>query len=111
VIAPRWRKAIRDVLGRPGRSLLAIVAMAAGVFQIGTMLYKYAILQPELTSMYGRTRPASAILMTDRISDDLVDSVRRVRGVTPTASRSCSRAAACAESSRPPWPRRSSAWA
>jgi putative ABC transport system permease protein len=81
VIAPRWRKVVRDLLGRPGRSALAVLAMAAGVFEIGAMLYKYALLQPELTTMYGRTRPSSATLTLDRVSDELVDSVRRVPGV------------------------------
>ena len=76
MIAPRWRKALRDVVARPGRSILAILAMAAGVFESSAMLYKYAVLQPELTQMYGRTRPSSATISLDRASDALVDSVR-----------------------------------
>lgn len=87
MIAPRWRKVFRDLLARPGRSLLAVLAMSAGVFEIGAMLYKYALLQPELDGMYGRTRPASATLVTDGASDALVDSVRRVPGVGDAEAR------------------------
>lgn len=87
VIAPRWRKVVRDVLGRPGRSLLAVVAIAAGVFEVGAMLYKYAVLQPVLTTMYGKTRPASATFVVDAVDDDLVASVRRVPGVAEAEAR------------------------
>lgn len=81
MMAPRWRKVAGDMLVRPGRSLLVMVVLAAGVFEIGALLYKFALMQPVLNGMYGETRPASAILTTDGTSDALLDSVRRVPGV------------------------------
>ena len=57
VIAPRWRKVLRDLEARPGRSLLAALAMAAGVFEIGTLLVAYAVLDPVLRTMYDKTPP------------------------------------------------------
>ncbi len=81
MIAPRWRKVAGDMFAQPGSSLLVVVVLAAGVFEIGALLYKYALMQPVLGSMYGETRPASAVLTTDRTSDTLLDSVRQVRGV------------------------------
>jgi putative ABC transport system permease protein len=87
VIAPRWRKVLRDIFLYSGRSLLAVIAMAAGVFEIGALLYKYAVLQPVLHTMYGRTHPASATLVTDRVDDDLVEVVRRVPGVADAEAR------------------------
>src|SRR4030095_5752864 len=78
VIAPRWRKVLRDVLARPGRSALAVLALSAGIFEIGALLYKYAVLQPVLTTMYEKTRPASATLSVNGLSDALVDSIRRI---------------------------------
>jgi len=77
----------RDLLERRGRSLLVVIAMAAGIFQIAAMLYKYALLQPELTTMYGRTHPASATITLDRVSDALIDSVRRLPGVAVAEAR------------------------
>lgn len=87
MIAPRWRKVLRDVGARPGRSLLAVIVMAAGVFEIGALAYKYALMAPVLGSMYGKTRPASAVLVIDRASDALVDSVRSVPGVGDAEAR------------------------
>jgi putative ABC transport system permease protein len=86
-MAPRWRKALRDVLARRGRFLLAVFAMAVGVFQIGAMLYAYSILSGTLGTMYARTRPASAVLITDGLSDALLDSVRQVPGVADAEAR------------------------
>ena len=87
MIAPRWRKVLRDVVARPGRSLLAIIVMAAGVFEVGALFYKYALMAPVLGAMYGRTRPAAAVLVVDAASDALVDSVRRVPGVGEAEAR------------------------
>ena len=87
MIAPRWRKVLRDIAARKGRSSLAVLAMAAGIFQITTLASSYALLRPALTTMYGKTRPASATLVTDAASDALVESVRRVPGVTEAEAR------------------------
>ncbi len=87
VIAPRWRKVVRDIVDHPGRSILAVVAMTAGVFALGTMAVKQAILRPVLTTMYGDTRPSSATLYIDAASDALIDSVRAVEGVGDAEAR------------------------
>ncbi|TMQ73521.1 MAG: FtsX-like permease family protein [Candidatus Eisenbacteria bacterium] len=87
MIAPRWRKVLRDTFGQRGRSLLAVLAMAAGVFEITTMVHEYALLEPALHGMYARTRPASATLLVDRVSDALVDSVRCMPGVGDAEAR------------------------
>jgi putative ABC transport system permease protein len=87
VIGPRGKKILRDVLQRPGRSALAVLALSAGMFEIGALLYKYAVLQPVLTTMYEKTRPASAVLSVNGLSDALVDSVRHVPGVADAEAR------------------------
>jgi len=86
-VSPRYRKAFRDLAERPGRSLLAVLAMAAGVFEIGAMLYAWSMLQPALTTMYERTLPSSATLTTTGVTDALVDSVRHVPGVADAEAR------------------------
>ena len=84
---PRARKVFRDLWNHRGRSALAVLAMAAGVFQIGAMLYKHALLQPELEGMYGRTHPSSATLVLDHVTDALIDSVKTVPGVAAAEAR------------------------
>jgi putative ABC transport system permease protein len=87
VIAPRWRKVVRDIFERPGRSILAVIAMTAGVFALGTIVFEQAFLRPVLTTMYGNTHPASATVFTDSVDDALIDSVRSVPGVADAEAR------------------------
>jgi putative ABC transport system permease protein len=88
VIAARWRKVLRDIAETPLRTALAVMAMAAGAFGVGTILTSYSILTRELKTTYSDTHPASAILMLDGAVDDaLIDTVRRVPGVSDAEAR------------------------
>lgn len=74
----RWRKVFRDLAETPGRTALAVLAMAAGVFGVGAMLTADAILTRELARTFADTNPAAAILYTSRIDDAAAASVRRM---------------------------------
>lgn len=87
MIAPRWRKVLRDIGERPLAAALAVVAMAAGVFGLGMVLGAYSILHRELAAAYARTVPASAILVVDDLTDAQVESVRRLPGVQEAEAR------------------------
>ncbi len=89
-LAPRWQKAMRDLLSRPGRSLLAVLAMALGLLELGAMLYAYAMLRPALTTLYAQSRPSAATLAVSGVEDSLLapllSTVRRVPGVADAES-------------------------
>jgi putative ABC transport system permease protein len=89
VIAARWRKVLRDIAETPLRTALAVAAMATGAFGVGTILTAYSVLTRELKTTYSDTHPASAILVLDGagLSDALIDSVRRVPGVSDVEAR------------------------
>ncbi|HYM62579.1 MAG TPA: FtsX-like permease family protein [Thermoanaerobaculia bacterium] len=87
MIAPRWRKVLRDIAEAPGRATLSVVAMAAGVFGIAMILTSYAIMTRELARSYAETRPASATLHVHDLNDELLASVRRFPGVLDAESR------------------------
>jgi putative ABC transport system permease protein len=88
VIAPRWRKVLRDIGETPLRTALAVIAMAAGAFGVTMILTSYSILKRELKTTYTDTRPASAILALDGpVTDDLVAAARRVPGVLDAEAR------------------------
>ncbi len=74
--APRWRKTVSDITTRPGRSALAVLAMVVGIAVLGTLAFSYSLLRPVLASMYGGTQPASAILYTNAVDNDLVEAVK-----------------------------------
>ena len=88
MIAPRWRKVLRDIGQTPLRTALAVVAMTAGAFGVTMILTSYSILKRELKTTYTDTRPASAILVLDgTVTDDLVTAARRVPGVLDAEAR------------------------
>jgi putative ABC transport system permease protein len=76
MIAPRWRKVARDIAQTPMRSLLAVLAMTAGIFGVGTILTSYALLDRELAATWDRTRPAAAILHLDSADEEILRIAR-----------------------------------
>jgi putative ABC transport system permease protein len=87
MIAPRWRKVLRDISDAPFRSLLVVVAISAGVFGAATILIAYTILGRELEKTYADTRPASAILSTNNASDETTSRARSLQQVTDVEAR------------------------
>ncbi len=75
-ISPRWKKLLGDVNATQGRTLMMILAIAVGVFGVGTILNAYAILTREIKQNYISTNPASALLELDKVDDALVHAVR-----------------------------------
>lgn len=87
MLAPRWRKMLRDIAEHPVRATLAVLAMAAGTFGVTTTLTAYSILGRELATTYAATLPSSATLDTDHVSDEDVAAVRAVAGVRTAEAR------------------------
>ena len=87
MLAPRWRKMLRDIAEHPVRAALAVLAMAAGAFGVTTTLTAYSILGRELATTYAATLPSSATLVTDQVSDEDIAAVRKVPGVLTAEAR------------------------
>jgi putative ABC transport system permease protein len=89
---PRWQKVRRDLWTSRGRMALMTVAVAAGLFALGSTLGADAVLSRELTRAYLSTRPASATLETDAVDDALLAEVRKQPGVAAAEARASVRA-------------------
>lgn len=70
-----WRKVFRDLWGERARALLVVLAIAVGLTAFLAVLSTFAILRRELNSGYLATNPASAVLLTDVVDDELLASV------------------------------------
>lgn len=92
MLSPRWQKVRRDLWTGRGRMALMTVAVAAGLFALGSTLGGYAVLSRELTRAYLSTRPASATLEVDGIDDALLAEVRRQPGIAEAEARATVRA-------------------
>jgi putative ABC transport system permease protein len=66
---------------------MAVLAMTIGVIGTGAVLCAYVILVRELDANYMRTNPASATIMTQPVTDDLVKGVQGLPGIGTVEAR------------------------
>lgn len=88
---PRWRKVLSDLWGNKTRTILVVLSIAVGVFAVGMLTATREKLSEGLAADYAASNPASAMLMVSDpflgsgtgtgFGDDLVNVVRRMRGV------------------------------
>src|SRR5579871_4120637 len=83
----RWRKVWRDLWLNELRTLLAVLAIAIGIFGVGSILSAYAILTREINVNYMATTPASAILYIDKADEALAKAVEALPGVAAAEPR------------------------
>lgn len=81
------QKALRDFWQERTRTALVIFAIALGTSAFSAVLSSYAILTRELDRGYLAINPASAVLRTDRIDDELVTAVLRNKAVSDAEPR------------------------
>lgn len=79
---PRYMKVIRDLTSNYAKNLMLVLAIAVGVFGIGSILGGYKVINREMATNYLSTAPASATIEFEgKISDELLDSVRALPGI------------------------------
>lgn len=79
---PRYRKVIRDLTSNYSKNLMLVLAIAVGVFGIGSILGGYAVINREMAINYLSTEPASATIeFGGKISNQLLDSIRAFPGI------------------------------
>jgi putative ABC transport system permease protein len=76
-VSPRWRKLLGDVRAAKGRLAMMVLALAAGIFGVGTILSAYGVLTREIKVNYLSTNPATALLELDRVDNSLLQAVRQ----------------------------------
>ena len=86
-ISPRWRKVWMDLWGNKLRTLLVMLSISVGVFAVGMVYSSFLMFERDLARSWGAAEPASASLYADPFEEDLVDSVRSLRGVKEAEGR------------------------
>ncbi len=78
----RYYKIIRDLTSDYSKNFMLVLAIAIGVFGIGSILGGYSVIKREMTDNYMGTIPASATIeMEEDITKGLVDSVKKIPGI------------------------------
>ncbi|MGO9771530.1 MAG: FtsX-like permease family protein [Roseiarcus sp.] len=77
IFSTRWRKLYRDFDAIPGRVLMAVAAIAIGIYAVSLIATAYTILTREISRNYLATNPASAIIDLGAVKPDIVEKIRR----------------------------------
>ncbi len=64
VTGTQFKKAWNDLLERPGRAVLVVVALTIGLWGLGSLVISTHILRQDLNENYLRTKPAQAVLLS-----------------------------------------------
>lgn len=86
-IPPRWIKVWADLWGNKLRTLLVVLSIAVGVFAVGMVYSSYLMFERDLANSWGSAAPASASLYADPFDEEIVQSVRSLRGVREAEGR------------------------
>lgn len=83
VLTVRWRKTLLDLWLQRGRAGLVVVAMTLGVFGVVWITSSSAVLSRDLRARYHSTNPASATLMADGLTPQVLADVRSPAATSP----------------------------
>ena len=75
MLDPRWRKVLRDLWLHKSRTVLVVLAIAAGIAGAGAVLNTWALVRRVTREQYLASNPASATLFTDSIDAGLLARV------------------------------------
>ncbi|MBS3974796.1 MAG: ABC transporter permease [Actinobacteria bacterium] len=87
MVAPRWRKVLRDLAGHKFRSLLVVLSISVGIFAIIVVLGARGVLLREFEAVFEDSNPPTATIWVMNADDDVVDAVDRVAGVRAAEGR------------------------
>ena len=75
MLAPRWRKVLRDLWYAKTRTLLVVLSIAVGVFAFSMIYGARDIILREMDRSYRSISPVSATLTIGEFNQDLVDAI------------------------------------
>ena len=87
MLRPRWAKVVNDLWNNRARTLVVALAVAVGVYAVGSILATQTVLLREFHRDRSDARIASAILTTFPFDDGLVDRIAEIPGVRAAEGR------------------------
>lgn len=88
MLAPRWRKVLRDLWNNKTRTILVVLSIAVGVFAVGAVAGARTILSQDLATLYAQTNDQSASISASRLDEQFVRSIERMPEISQAEGRS-----------------------
>lgn len=76
LLAPRWRKVIRDIVDNKARTVLVVLAIAVGVFAFGGVFITQEVLISDMNTGYATTNPATISFSMSPFTESDVRTIR-----------------------------------
>lgn len=104
MLDPRWRKALRDLVGQHrARSVLVVLALALGLAAAGAILDTWALVQRTTHEGYLASQPASATLSFERVEQLDPALMQRLRARPDVAAWRARRVLSASVQGQGPW--------
>ena len=87
MLAPRWNKVFRDLLGNKARTLLVVIAIAVGVFAFGSVFITQEILLKNIKFQYQKYHPSNITIYLTQFDSTLIRWVKRRPGVAEVSAK------------------------
>ena len=87
MMRPRWRKVFHDLTGSFSRTALVVLSIAVGVFSIGVIVGAYVIISHDMSASYAANNPMNIELRSTPFDNELITTVRNMRGVKQAEGR------------------------
>ena len=87
ILSPRWSKVWADIWSNKLRTFLVVMSIAVGVFAVGMVYSSYLMFERDLAASWSSAAPASASLYADPFAEELVESIRGLRGIQEAGGR------------------------
>ena len=78
MLSTRWYKILRDLWGNRGRTILAVLSIAVGVFAVGMIAGADEMMDREMTASWQSANPADALIACQSFDEGLLRSVRNM---------------------------------
>ncbi len=87
MVRPRWRKVWHDVIDNKARTLTVVISIAVGVFAIGVIAGAYGMISEDLRRSYAEAAPYNVELRMADFDREMLEAVRREKGVAQAEGR------------------------
>ena len=88
ILAPRWRKVLRDLWSNKTRTILVLLSIAVGVAALGMVMGSQIIVDQNLPATFASVNPShGAIFTLNTFDEDLVETVRNMKEVAAAEGR------------------------
>ena len=88
ILAPRWRKVLRDLWSNKTRTILVLLSIAVGVAALGMVMGAQIIVDQYLPAAFASVNPANGTVYTlNTFDEDMVEAVRHMKEVAEAEGR------------------------